>query len=192
MRLRVVVAVSVVLVVLLLAITGGASSARFAATGPGQVGETPTIAMYLSVIRRAGSTPTALPTVTPNPKETECISAGPPVEEGFQVWVTHLNLGAGQEQTFCVRLIRDGLGVAGASVTADASLPGSSIILGPSLTANNGMAVFVFNTGRAPTPGTYTASVSATATADGESFSSFTTYCFTSTRGVSTQIVFCD
>jgi hypothetical protein len=192
MRPRVVAVLSMVLVALFLAVTGGASSARFAATGPGQVGVTPTMAMYLSAIRRPENTPTAQPTVTPNPQETDCINSGPPQADGFQVWVTQLNVVPQQQQTLCAQLIRDGLGVAGASVVANVSLPSGSLTLGPTLTANNGFALIVFNVGAAPGPGSYTVGVSADVTDQGQTYSGFTTFCFISTRRLSPKIVICD
>jgi hypothetical protein len=104
----------------------------------------------------ATATPTRTPTVTPTltPPQGVCAADAPLPNEGAQVWVTPLDIPAGQAGTVCVRFIQNNQAVAGASVTAVLTYPSSTTNLGPGITAADGVAALAFTVPAAISSGT--------------------------------------
>jgi hypothetical protein len=181
MQPRVKVALIAAIAALLLLSASLDRSNGLASPGAGPSVITPTSSVYLAAILR--------PEVTPLPPTGACAEGAPPPIEDAQAWVTKFDIDAGQDQTLCVRLIRNNQSIAGAMVTAVAHLPGNDAPLGPATTAADGVATIVFNVGPLAKGAVTAVGVDSTVTYDGEPY--FATTCFNLYGRLSPQVLAC-
>lgn len=125
------------------------SARQFAAQAQNCAGDQ---CIYLATVRlerRLPATPTNTP-IPPGPNEDACVTSGPAMADGAQVWLMHYNLFPGESTFVCMRLSQGGNGIAGAIGRALARYPNHDQSLGSEQTRDGGTLAIPFTVEQIP------------------------------------------